>query len=187
MRELSLHILDLVENSVKASASLIRIEVLENTKGSTLTIGIYDNGIGMDEETQKKVLDPFYTTRTTRKVGMGIPLFKMAAEQSGGSFSLSSKPYIGTSVQAIFKTDHVDFIPLGDMDETILTLLRMHPHLDFYYRRKRDDKEFSLDTAELREILCGVPFSEPGVEAWIRGFLNENTKALFGGAFDEND
>lgn len=182
MREISLHILDIAENSVKANANLIRIELLENTKEHTLTVGIYDDGAGMDEETLQKVLDPFYTTRTTRKVGMGIPLFKMAAEQSGGSFQISSKPYFGTAVQAKFKTDHVDFIPLGDMTETLLTLITMHPETDFFYRRKRDDREFRLDTTELREILGGVPFSEPSVAKWIREFIEENTKAVLGGA-----
>ncbi len=182
MRELSLHILDIAENSVKANAGLIRIELLENTKEHTLTVGIYDDGAGMDEETVQNVLDPFYTTRTTRKVGMGIPLFKMAAEQSGGSFKISSKPCFGTAVQAKFNTDHVDFIPIGDMTETMLSLITMHPDLNFIYRRKCDEREFILDTTELREILCGVPLSEPGVANWIRGFMEENTKAILGGA-----
>ena len=182
MRELSLHILDITENAVRAGASLIRIEVLEDTCAHTLTIGIYDNGSGMDEETVNRVLDPFYTTRTTRKIGMGIPLFKMAAEQTGGSFHLSSKLCFGTNVQAKFKTDHVDCTPLGDMNETMLTLLTMHEDIDFYYRRKCDEREFVLNTMELREILTGVPFHEPSVRAWLQGFLDENTKQVVGGA-----
>lgn len=181
MRELSLNVLDIAQNSITAGAALIRIEVLENTEAHTLTIGIYDDGCGMTEEQQKSVLDPFYTTRTTRKVGMGIPLFKMAAEQTGGSFTISSKVGIGTNVQAVFKTDSVDFTPLGDMASTITTLISMNTDREFLYRRVLDGKDFVLDTAEIREILSGVPLSEPAVVQWMRAFINENTEALYGG------
>ena len=109
MRELSLNILDIAQNSISAGAPLITIEVSENRTDQTLLIGIYDNGRGMSEEQVKSVIDPFFTTRTTRKVGMGIPLFKMAAEQTGGSFTLTSQVGVGTSVEAVFKTDSIDF------------------------------------------------------------------------------
>lgn len=187
MRELSLNVLDIAQNSIAADASYIRIEVLENTKAHTLTIGIYDDGRGMTEEQVNAVQDPFYTTRTTRKVGMGVPLFKMAAEQTGGSLRISSKVGIGTNVQAVFKTDHVDFTPLGDINATILTLITMNTDRDFLFRRKIDDREFVLDTTELKGVLAGVPLSEPAVVQWIKEYLEENTKELYGGVTDEID
>lgn len=187
MRELSLNVLDIAQNSIAADAATIRIEVLENTGAHTLTIGIYDDGKGMTEEQLKAVQDPFYTTRTTRKVGMGIPLFKMAAEQTGGSLYIFSKVGLGTNVQAVFNTDHVDFTPLGDINATIVTLVTMNTDRDFLFRRKRDDREFVLDTAEVKSVLAGVPLSEPAVVQWIKGYLEENTKDLYGGATNEID
>lgn len=187
MRELSLNVLDIAQNSISAGAAHIRIEVLENTAAQTLTIGIYDDGCGMNEEQVQSVLDPFYTTRTTRKVGMGIPLFKMAAEQTGGSLCVSSKVGVGTNVKAVFKTDSVDCTPLGDMVATIVMLVTMNTDRDFCYRHKVDEKEFVLDTTELKEILGGVPLSEPSVVQWIRDFLKENTESLYGGVHNENN
>lgn len=181
MRELSLNVLDIAQNSIAARASLIQIEVLERTAEHTLTVGIYDNGCGMTEEQVQSVLDPFYTTRTTRKVGMGVPLFKMAAEQTGGSLTVSSKVGIGTNIKAVFHTDSVDFTPLGDMASTVTTLVSMNPEIQFLYRYKADGKEFVFDTAEIREILGDVPLSEPAVMQWMREFIEENTKTLYGG------
>ena len=123
MRELSLNVLDIAQNSVAANAALCEIEVIESTRNKELFIGIYDNGKGMTEEQVKSVKDPFFTTRTTRKVGMGIPLFKMAAEMTGGSFDIESEVGVGTKVKAIFKTDHLDFTPLGDMCSSIVLLI----------------------------------------------------------------
>lgn len=181
MRELSLNVLDIAQNSIAARASLIQIEVLEHTDTHTLTVGIYDNGCGMTEEQVKSVLDPFYTTRTTRKVGMGVPLFKMAAEQTGGMLTVSSKVGIGTNIKAVFHTDSVDFTPLGDMASTITTLVSMNTEIQFLYRRKVDGREFIFDTAEIREILGDVPLSEPAVMQWMREFIEENTEMLYGG------
>lgn len=181
MRELSLNVLDIAQNSIAAAASQIQIEVVERTDAHTLTIGIYDNGRGMTDEQVKSVLDPFYTTRTTRKVGMGVPLFKMAAEQTGGSLVVSSKVGIGTNIKAVFHTDSVDFTPLGDMASTVTTLVSMNTDLHFLYRHKVNNREFIFDTAEIREILGDVPLSEPSVVQWMREFMEENTKALYGG------
>ncbi|MDO4154401.1 MAG: ATP-binding protein [Clostridia bacterium] len=181
MRELSLNVLDIAQNSIAAAATQIQMEVVERTDAHTLTIGIYDNGCGMTDEQVKSVLDPFYTTRTTRKVGMGVPLFKMAAEQTGGSLTVSSKVGIGTNIKAVFHTDSVDFTPLGDMASTVTTLVSMNTEIQFLYRHKVDKKEFVFDTAEIREILGDVPLSEPAVVQWMREFIEENTKALYGG------
>ena len=178
MRELSLNVLDVAQNSVSANASLVEIELIENTHKNELLIGIYDNGKGMTPEQVENVRDPFFTTRTTRKVGMGIPLFKFAAEMTGGKFEIESEVGIGTKVRAYFKTDHLDFTPIGDMTSTIISLVTMNLHMDFLYRRKVDDKEFAVDTRQLKEILGDVPLNEPSIASWITQYINENTKQL---------
>lgn len=174
MKELSLNILDVTENSVKAGASLTQI-LLEETD-VTLTIKIIDNGCGMDEETVKSVVDPFYTTRTTRKVGLGVPLLKMAAEQTDGRFSVKSnvsEDNHGTSVTAVFNKNHLDFTPLGDIISTLTTLIQGHPDTDFYFSHKKGGDEVTLDTRELRQVIEGVPLNSYEVIKWIEEYLNE--------------
>ena len=178
MRELSLNVLDIAQNSVRAEASLIKIELLESTKKNELEISVSDDGKGMNEEQLQNVRDPFFTTRTTRKVGMGIPLFRMAAEMTGGSFSIESTVGKGTRTTAFFRTDHLDFIPIGDMCSTMVTLITMNLHIDFIYVRELDGKTFTLDTRQLKEILGDVPLNEPSITAWLRDYINENTKQL---------
>lgn len=179
MRELSLNILDIAQNSISAGAPLITIEVSENTDQHTLLIGVYDNGKGMSEEQVKSVIDPFFTTRTTRKVGMGIPLFKMAAEQTGGSLEIKSELGVGTEVRATFKTDSVDFTPLGDVASTIQMLITMNTDRDFVYKRTVDGKEFICDTRELKAILGDVPLDTYEISQWILEFIKENTEVLY--------
>ena len=179
MRELSLNILDIAQNSIVAGASLTEILVQEDTVRNELLIGIYDNGKGMTEEQVRNVQDPFFTTRTTRKVGMGIPLFKMAAEQTGGSFTITSQVGVGTKVEALFKTDSIDFTPLGDMASTISTIVCMNEDKDFIYTRKVDDREFKFSSADIKTILEGVPLSEPSVINWVEGYISEQTEQLF--------
>ena len=173
MKELSLNILDITENSVKAGATLTEISITES--GDRLTISIKDDGCGMSEETVRSVVDPFYTTRTTRKVGMGVPLFKMAAEQTGGRLEIISDTgeAHGTTVTAYFKKDHLDFTPLGDVISTMTTLIQGHPDTDFLFTHLIDDKEIRLDTRELRAVLDGVPLCTYDVLEWIRGYLEE--------------
>ena len=178
MRELSLNVLDIAQNSVSANASLIEIELTEDTKTNDLLIGIYDNGKGMTAEQVENVRDPFFTTRTTRKVGMGIPLFKFAAEMTGGKLEIESEVGVGTKVRAYFKTDHLDFTPVGDMTSTMISLITMNLHIDFLYKRKIDGREFTLDTRQLKEILGDVPLNEPSIAMWIQQYINENTKQL---------
>ena len=181
MRELSLNILDIAQNSIVAGATLTEIVVDENTKDNTLLIGIYDNGCGMTEEQVRSVIDPFFTTRTTRKVGMGIPLFKMAAEQTGGSFKIESEKGVGTKIEALFKTDSIDFTPLGDIASTIVTIVSMNNDKEFLYKRVLDDNEFVFSTVEIKKILDGVPLSEPSVMSWIEQYLNEQHNELLKG------
>ena len=179
MRELSLNILDIAQNSIAAGASLTEILVKENTAEKTLLIGIYDNGKGMSEEQVKNVQDPFFTTRTTRKVGMGIPLFKLATEQTGGSFKITSELGVGTKVDALFKTDSIDFTPLGDIEATVSTIVSMNEDKDFVYTRSVDEKEFVFKSQDIKKILDGVPLSEPSVIKWIEDYIRENTEQLF--------
>lgn len=178
MRELSLNVLDIVQNSIKAGATLIGIDILESTDLDRLTIRISDNGCGMSEEQVKSVIDPFFTTRTTRKVGLGVPLFKMEAEMTGGSFTIDSAPGAGTTLTAVFRPSHVDMIPLGDIASVMHLLITCNPEIDFVYIRTKTcadgaERHAALDTRELREQLGEVPFSEPEVSAWIRDYLLE--------------
>ena len=180
MKELSLNILDITENSVKAGATLTEISVIET--GDTLTLTIKDDGCGMSEEILKTVENPFYTTRTTRKVGLGIPLLKMAAEMTGGKLQIVSSTHPdnhGTTVTAVFYQNHLDFTPLGDIKETIVTLIQGHPDTDFLFSHQKNDCEVKLDTRELRVILEGVPLDTYEVILWIKEYLNEQYQLLF--------
>ena len=182
MRELSLNILDIVQNSISAKASLIEIDINEDFKNDNMGIFIKDNGKGMTEEQVRQVIDPFFTTRTTRKVGLGVPLFKMAAEMTGGSFDISSEQNIGTKTSANFKLSHVDLVPLGDMCSTVCILIRCNPEINFIYRHKRNDKEFILDTMELRQVLGeDVSLNNEDVLKWINDFIMENIQEIYGG------
>lgn len=180
MKELSLNILDVAKNSVKAKASLIEIELTETD--TTLTIRITDDGCGMEKEFLENVLDPFSTTRTTRKVGMGLPLLKLAAEQTGGDLKITSVPESesensGTTVEAFFHKDHMDYTPLGDIISTMSSLIQGSPEIDYLFLHHLPDREVSLDTREIREVLGDVPLSEPEVLAWIEASLREQYAA----------
>lgn len=174
MQEISLNILDVVQNSVSAKASLIHIIVKVSTKDDELTVVIEDDGCGMTKEQVLHVEDPFFTTRTTRKVGLGVPFFKMAALATGGDFNIESEVGVGTKVTAIFKLSHIDRMPLGDINSTIHTLVVYNESIDFLYEYIFDDKSFVLDTREMRQVLDGVPFSTPEVSNYILEFLKEN-------------
>ena len=177
MKELSLNILDIAQNSIKANAA--HVEIALEQRGDWLTITIADDGTGMSPEFAAEAANPFTTTRTTRKVGMGLPLFKLAAEQTGGTFSLTSHQAAhegddhGTTVTATFNTAHVDCEPVGDITETILTLIQGNPDLSLTYLYTKDGDELRLSTDEMREILGDdVPLNSPDVLAWARSFLN---------------
>lgn len=176
MPEIALNILDVAENSVRAGASLIKITVEADTAKDLLEIHIKDNGCGMTPEQLAHVEDPFFTSRTTRKVGLGVPFFKLAAESTGGTFKIESKPGEGTDVTAVFGLGHIDRMPLGDMTETIYTLAAFHEEIDFYYLYRVDDRSFTMDTREFKAILGDVSFREKEVADFIRGYLRENTE-----------
>lgn len=176
MTELSLNVLDVAQNSVKARASLIEISVTADTARDLLTIVIRDNGTGMSEEQLKRVTDPFYTTRTTRKVGLGVSFFKLAAEAAGGGFSIDSAEGVGTTVRASFEISNIDRMPLGDMPGTIHALVTLNTAIDFVYTYSVDGREFVLDTRQMKEILGGLPLDAPEISAYIKEYLCENTK-----------
>lgn len=182
MQELSLNVLDIAQNSVRAGASLIEITVDEQPAADTLTITVRDDGCGMTPEQVRRVTDPFFTTRTTRKVGLGVPFFKLAAESTGGHFHIESEPGVGTTVTAVFGLSHIDRMPLGDITSTIHNLIVYHPDTDFIYIYRYDGAEFTLDTREMREILGGIPLNAPEVAGYILEYLTENKQETDHGA-----
>ncbi|MFQ5867356.1 MAG: ATP-binding protein [bacterium] len=139
MEDLSLHILDIVENSIVAQAKKIEISIIENIKEDLLTVKIKDDGKGMDEEMIKKSLDPFFTTKTTKKVGLGLPLLAQAAEESGGKLEIESEVGKGTTIMATFKLSHPDRRPLGNMKETMKILTVAHPEIKFIFEHKKSE------------------------------------------------
>lgn len=176
MKELSLHILDVAKNSVKAGASLIEISVVTDTSG-IMTVRISDNGCGMTDEVISRVTDPFYTTRTTRKVGLGLPLWRLAAEQTGGKMTITSsteKGSSGTVVEATFDTKSIDCMPMGDIISTVCVLIAGSPDKDFLFTDTSEKRAVSLDTREMREVLGdGVSLALPEVQLWIAEYLKE--------------
>lgn len=179
MRELSLHILDLMENTLAAGARHIRVTIEEDTRANTLTITVADDGCGMDAETQARAVDPYYTTRTTRHVGLGLPLIKAAAEQCAGSFELSSRVGEGTTVVADFQRDHIDRAPLGDMVSTLMgALLSRQNGWDLEFVHRIDEHELRLDTAEVRGVLGDIPLGHPAVREWLESFLIQEYEEL---------
>ena len=177
MKELSLHILDIAENSITAGATRIEIKVEERMKTDRLTIEVRDNGCGMDAEMAAMVTSPFVTTRTTRKVGLGIPLLKEAAEVCNGSFKLESTPGVGTNILVEFRHSHIDRMPLGDLAGTWMTLMVSHPYITWVFEYRTDENVFRLDSGEVSAILDGLPMSDPAVLSFLRTFLDEGVKA----------
>ena len=179
MKELSLNILDITQNSISAGATHITIALTEEENGR-LTLVIADNGCGMTEEVLRRVSDPFYTTRTTRKVGMGISLLTLAAEQTGGGVTITSVHESvdpvghGTTLTATFDTRSIDFPPLGDMVETLSVIIQGHPEIDYSFRHITPTRTVSLETSELREVLGeDVSLAEYEVMQWIESYLRE--------------
>ena len=182
VRDLSLHLLDIITNSVTAGATRISVGICISPDEDELMIRIDDNGKGMDPAFLKTVTDPFSTTRTTRKVGLGIPLFKEACELTGGTFEIASEPGVGTSVTAKFVLSSIDRIPLGDIGETISGLIGSYPDRDFVllFSNRQGDKSV-FDTYDIRQRLQGVPLSDPDVYLFIRDYLKEQQEQILGG------
>ena len=183
MREIALHLLDIAENSVAADSKNVSVHVHEDLFHDRLSACVIDDGHGMDAETVQQVQDPFYTTRTTRNVGLGIPLLKLAAEMAEGSFSLQSEPGKGAWVEAEFRHSHIDRMPLGDLASTFRTLLISHPQIDwtFLYRvtdRAGTSRDFLFESAELKSELGDISLTEPEVLTFVRGLFEEGIEAV---------
>jgi hypothetical protein len=164
MEDLSLHILDIAENATAAGAKLVEIIIEQDTGGDRLQILIRDDGRGMDREMLEKAGDPFFTTRTTRRVGLGLSLLKQAAREAGGDFFISSKPGQGTEVRATFQASHIDRKPLGDMGATLVSLIVGNPDVDFVYGSNFDGEETTLDTRMIKaELGDTTPLTDPAV------------------------
>ena len=178
MRELSLHVLDLAENSVRANASLIEIEVIEDLENDQFILSIQDNGKGMNRELLEKVENPFCTTRTTRKVGLGISLLKRNCELCNGKLTLQSELGKGTKLIATMPYNHIDRLPLGDMVSTLVVLIGANPTIDWRYRHQKANQSFELDTRQIKAMLQDVPINAPEVMEWIKAYILEQEKVL---------
>lgn len=184
MQEISLHILDLVQNSITAGATLIRITMELKTAEDCLSFSLADNGKGMSEEMVERVTSPFTTTRTTRRVGLGIPLFKAGCEMTGGSFSITSKLGEGTELCGSYQASHIDRPPVGDYTGTVHSILVCNPGIDFVVTIKKDGEEFVCDTRQLKEVLGeSVELSQPEVSVWLKEYLEEGYEEIIGGVY----
>jgi len=178
MRELSMHVLDLLENAVEAGATRVELTIEEDLAADGFAFLVMDDGRGMDARAAQLALDPFFTTRTTRHVGLGLPLFKAAAERCEGRFTLDSAPGVGTTVSASFRHSHVDRAPLGNIVDTLLAFLLSQRPVDIRYRHRVDDRAFDFDSAAIRAEQEGVPLSHPSVREWLRDFIREGEVGL---------
>ena len=185
MRELSLHVLDLVQNAVEAGASRVELEIIEDEAADRLVIAISDNGRGMEENQRSKVTDPFYTSRTTRRIGLGIPLIQMSTQRCDGSLKIASEPGRGTKIEAIYRYHHWDRPPLGDMAETLQSILVGNQGFDFSYSHRVAEREFKLEAAQIWEALGDLPLTQPDVLQWLQEYLQENFAILYGGVESE--
>ena len=178
MLELSLHILDVVENSTRAGAKTVNITIIEDTIRDILSLEIQDNGSGMSEDVLKKAMDPFFTTKTVRNVGLGLPMLAQAAERTNGKFIIESKGGEGTRVAVEFKLSHIDRQPLGDIASTLVTLIAGNTDVDFIYRHKHNDQEYILDTRDVKREIDDVPINHVEVLNFIRENVREGMKEI---------
>jgi len=174
MKDLSMHIMDILQNSTRAGASEVTLEVLEDAAADTLTIRFIDNGCGMDAETVQKVINPFFTTRTTRKVGLGLPLLKQNTEQTGGSLDIQSEKGKGTTVTAVFGRTHLDRPPMGDLAGTVVLTASAYPDIRFIFHYHNGDTDYVFDTVEVNEALDGISIQEPEVIQYLKEMIQEN-------------
>ena len=178
MRDLSMHVLDIAQNSIKAGASLVTV-AFERDEAGRLTFSVRDDGCGMAPEFLARVTDPFTTSRTTRRVGLGIPMLKQSAEMCGGSFGIESEVGKGTYIHATFDTRNIDCIPLGDICDSLLTLVVLNPNQpEFLFQASYGVNEALFDTRQLREVLGGVQMNEPDVIAWMKESIEEEFKPI---------
>ena len=178
MQDLSLHILDIVENSLAAGARRVEIRVEENIAADRMVIEIVDDGCGMDEERIQRALDPFFTTKTVRRVGLGLPLLSEACRMSSGEMQIQSCPGKGTRLRATFQHSHIDRKPLGNIRDTLITLMTGHPLVELLYEHRKEDKIFSLDTREIKADLDDIPLDAPQVVSALRTLIQSGLEDL---------
>lgn len=178
-RELALHILDLAENSLNAGATLVTIEINEDEAADRLTIRVSDNGRGMDAETARRISDPFFTTRNTRRIGLGIPFLNQATELCNGSMTIDSQLGKGTTITATFQHSHINRMPLGDLPNMLLALIVGNPQTDFVYRHSAGDRHFEFDTRPVKRELGDVPLSEPTVIEYLRREISDSLAQIY--------
>ena len=178
MNDLSLHIIDIIQNSLSAGASLIKLTVCEKSSENLLFIEIEDNGKGMTPEQVNSLDDPFFTSRTTRRVGMGIPLFRDSARQSGGSLVVTSQPGKGTKVIATFELNNIDCPPLGDIANSLILMVSANPNVNFFFRYIFEENVYVFDTVEIKEILDGLPINDPSVIRMLTSMVDANIQDM---------
>jgi anti-sigma regulatory factor (Ser/Thr protein kinase) len=178
MLELAAHILDIAENSIRAGAKLVEININENKIKDLLSIEIKDDGSGMTKEEIKKVGDPFYTTKTVRRVGLGIPLLTEAAQRSGGNLKLKSVKGKGTNITATFQLSHLDRQPIGNITTTLVALIAGNSHVDFIYKHRHNDRRFRFDTRRIRKEIDDLPINHPEILKYIRGVITEGLQEI---------
>lgn len=179
MPELTLHILDLIQNSIEAGATYVKLEIIEDTAADSLIIRVSDNGRGMDEELLNSVTDPFTTTRITRKVGLGLPLMDMSTKACGGYLKINSTPSVGTAVEAMYRHSHLDRPPMGNLVQTIKAVLVGNQGFNFSYYHRVNGRKFLLSSVEISESLGGIELSHPEVLNWLQEYLTENMASLY--------
>ncbi len=187
MRDLSLHILDIVQNSLNAQASKIKIHISIDSQGDYLLLNIRDNGVGMDYDTSVKAQDPFFTSRRTRKVGLGIPLLKESAIKCNGNFNIISEKNEGTKIIAAFLINHIDRLPIGEIGETLITAILSNPQISFILELNSEKGFFRLDTYEAAKTLGNANITEFDVLKRLKEYIDEGIKNIFGGALNEVD
>ena len=178
MKDLAMHIMDIVQNSISAGATLIQVSINESEIEDTLRLTITDNGKGIPAEILEKVTDPYVTSRTTRKVGLGLPLLKQHADSTGGNLTIESKEGSGTTVIATFGLTHFDRQPLGDIAGTMVLLAGANLKIRFVYEHTTEAGEYRFDTDEVNEMLDGMSISEASVMRFLKEMINENLKEI---------
>ncbi len=180
LRDISLHIMDLCENSIKAQASRIDILIKVDFDKDELIVSITDNGVGMDSEMLSKVVDPFTTGRTTRNVGLGIPFFKQACEMTGGHVEIASRRNEGTTITGKMVVSHIDRLPLGDIGETFQTLILSKPDIDYVLRLENSEESVEISTREIKIELEDVPITAYEVLIWLKNLVNTKVFEILG-------
>ena len=173
-----MHILDIAENSIRAEAKLIQIHIEENPDKDILLLTIKDDGKGMTAAQKKMALDPFFTTKSTRRFGLGLSLLQEASRAAAGDMSLDSIPGTGTEVRASFQLGHIDRQPLGDMSQTLVTLIAGHPQVDFLYSHRIGKERFDLDTREIKTRLEDVPIQSPEIVSFLENYIKEGLDTI---------